>query len=50
MPVVDSKWNHKQRNRYLTRKAYVVRNDTNKRRKRYQNIDERDTDVFLMCS
>ena len=55
MPVVNRRWNHEQWNhkqwsRCLKRQAYIMRNDTNKIRKRYQNIGVRDTDVFLMCS
>ena len=32
---VNSRWNHKQLNRYLKGKAYIMRNDTNKIRNRY---------------
>ena len=45
-----SRWNRKQCNRCLKRQTYIIRKDTNKIKKRYQNIGVRDTDVFLMCS
>ena len=32
---VNSRWKHKQRNRCLERRMYIIRNDTNKIRKRY---------------
>ncbi len=32
---------------YLKRKAYIIRNDTNKIRKRHLNIDERDTGQYI---
>ena len=31
----NSRWNHKQWNRCLKRKAYIIRNDTNKIRRKY---------------
>ena len=33
--IFNSRWKHKQRNSYLERRMYIIRNDTNKIRKRY---------------